>query len=278
MGIKINLNSKSSEQLEENKDNKQNLNVSNDDILALNKQNMSIEDLLIYTTEHNCSDLYIKTFEQPYVSRFGKITRVPCVPITKDTWATFYDKYILNELNAGYVRQKLLDTSVSVRVPETSPNYGKYQNNCYRYRVSFGFSEERNVATFRMIKPEQPTFDTINYNPKCVEALRKAYSKPSGICYETGPTGSGKALEKHTKIPTISGMKTLEDIKINDIIFDKNGQPTKVTGKYHPNDEKFYRFTFNDGTIVDSADGHLWEVVMLNLWNKKQYTEQFIKM
>lgn len=274
--IKLVLNKNKTDSKDTKKEESNN-NV-NEDIMSLKRKTLSIEDLLIFTTEHNCSDLYIKVFEQPYISRFGKITRVPCTAITKDIWQTFYDKYILNELNAGYVRQKLLDTSVAIRVPENSPNYGKYPNNMYRYRVSFGFSEEKNVATFRMIKPEQPTFETINYNPKCVEALRKAYSKPSGICYATGPTGSGKALEKNTKIPTISGMKTLEDIKINDIIFDKNGQPTKVTGKYHPNDEKFYRFTFNDGTIVDSADGHLWEVVMLNLWNKKPYTEQFIKM
>ena len=185
--IKLNIKPKDEEIKESTPEN------PNADILALNKQNMSIEDLLIFTTEHNCSDLYIKTFEHPYISRFGRIVRVPCVPITKDTWSIFYDKYILNELNAGYVRQKLLDTSVSVRVPETSPNYGKYPNNCYRYRVSFGFSEERNVATFRMIKPDQPTFDTINYNDKCVEALRRAYKKSSGICYETGPTGSGKS-------------------------------------------------------------------------------------
>ena len=249
--------------------------IGNEDIKSLYRKNMSIEDLLIFTTEHNCSDLYIKVFEQPYISRYGKIIRVPCQLISKDIWASFYDKYILNELNAGYVRQKLLDTSVSIRVPEDSPNYGKYPNNCYRYRVSFGFSEERNVATFRMIKPEQPTFDTINYNPKCVKALTWAYSQPSGICYETGPTGSGKALEENTIIPTINGNKILKDIEIGDVIFDKNGKQTTVIGKYHPNDEKFYEFTFSDGTKVKSAEGHLWEVDLLNVWNHTPYTEQY---
>lgn len=206
--IKLNIKPKDEEIKESTPEN------PNADILELNKQNMSIEDLLIFTTEHNCSDLYIKTFECPYISRFGRIVRVPCVPITKDTWATFYDKYILNELNAGYVRQKLLDTSVSIRVPENSPNYGKYPNNSYRYRVSFGFSEERNVATFRMIKPEQPTFDTINYNEKCVEALRKAYSKPSGICYETGPTGSGKSTTMAACINTFTQPGEILDNKV----------------------------------------------------------------
>lgn len=184
------------------------------DIQALKKKVMTIEDLLIFATEHNCSDLYLKVFDYPYVSRFGKIIKVPCQIINKDIWATFYDKYILNELNAGYVRQKLLDTSVGIRVPETSPNYGKYPNNQYRYRVSFGFSEERNVATFRMIKPDQPTFDTINYNPLCVNALKIAYSKPSGICYETGPTGSGKSTTMAACINTFTQKGNILDNKV----------------------------------------------------------------
>lgn len=206
--LKLNIKPKDEEIKESTPEN------PNADILALNKQSMSIEDLLIFTTEHNCSDLYIKTFECPYISRFGRIVKVPCAPISKDTWSIFYDKYILNELNAGYVRQKLLDTSVAIRVPETSPNYGKYPNNCYRYRVSFGFSEEKNVATFRMIKPDQPTFDTINYNEKCVEALRKAYKKSSGICYETGPTGSGKSTTMAACINTFTQPGEILDNKV----------------------------------------------------------------
>ena len=186
----------------------------NADILALNKRTMSIEELLIFATEHNCSDLYIKLWENPYISRFGRICMVPCTPITKDIFNVFYSKYILNELNAGYVRQKLLDTSVAIRIPEDSPNFGLFPNNVYRYRVSFGFSEEKNVATFRMIKPEQPTFDTINYNPKCVEALRKAYAKPSGICYETGPTGSGKSTTMAACINTFTKPGELLDNKV----------------------------------------------------------------
>lgn len=208
--IKLNLNKPKEEPP---KKEEKSLN-SNEDIMELKKRNMSIEELLVFTTEHNCSDLYIKVFEQPYISRFGKIVRVPCTPITKDTWQTFYDRYILNELNAGYVRQKLLDTSVAIRVPETSPNYGKYPNNVYRYRVSFGFSEEKNVATFRMIKPEQPTFTTINYNDKCIEALRKAYARPSGICYTTGPTGSGKSTTMAACINTFTQPGELLDNKV----------------------------------------------------------------
>ena len=193
---------------------KPNNEQGNADILALNKKRMTIPELLIFTTEHNCSDLYVTVGEHPYISRFGKITEVPCALINKDMWSTFYNEYILNELNAGYVRQKLLDTSVAIRVPEDSPNYGKYPNNQYRYRVSFGFSKERNTATFRMIKPEQPTFETINYDKSCVTALRRAYTKPSGICYCTGPTGSGKSTTMAACINTFTQPGEILDNKV----------------------------------------------------------------
>lgn len=174
------------------------------DILSL-KGKYSINDLLVFATEHNCSDLYIKLFEQPYIARYGKIIKVPCIATTKDDWHDFYQAYILNELNAQYVRQKLLDTSLQIRIPEDSPNRQKFARDpFYRYRASFGFSDGKNTGTFRMIKPEQPTFDSINYNKQCIEALKQAYAKPSGINYFTGPTGSGKSTTMAACINTFT--------------------------------------------------------------------------
>lgn len=173
----------------------------------------TIEELLVFATEHKCSDLYIKVDDPPYLARFGKKYRVPCRNIDKQLWKEFYDNYISNELKQIYVSERLLDTSVAIRVPETSPNFETMVH--YRYRVSFGFSQSKNWAVFRMIKPEKPTFDTINYNPKCIEALRYAYSQPSGICYETGPTGSGKST---TMAATINSFSTPGGILDNKVI------------------------------------------------------------
>ena len=205
MSLKFNLN-------DNNKPKPVQVTLNTDKI---KRKDMSIEELLIFATENDCSDLYIKVFDYPYVSKFGKIIRLPCQPTSKEQWNKFYDRQILKELNAGYVREKLLDTSVEIYIPETSPNYGKLGDIfTYRYRVSFGFSEERHIATFRMIKPHQPTFDTINYNEKCVEALRKAYSKPTGICVETGPTGSGKSTTLAACINTFTQPNDLLDNKV----------------------------------------------------------------
>ena len=200
----LKLNIKSQENNDKPSEIYQIKNNDSSDILSL-KGRYSIAELLIFATEHNCSDLYIKIFEQPYIARFGKIIKVPCVATTKDDWYNFYKQYILNELNAQYVRQKLLDTSLEIRIPEDSPNRTIFAKHpFYRYRASFGFSDGANTGTFRMIKPEQPTFDTINYNKQCIEALRQSYAKPSGINYFTGPTGSGKSTTMAACINTFT--------------------------------------------------------------------------
>ena len=172
----------------------------------------TVEEILVFATEHKCSDVYLKVDDTPYISRFGKIYKVPCKAIDKLLWGDFYETYISNELQTEYIQNRLLDTSVAIRVPDDSPNAEKLIH--YRYRVSFGFSEEKPIATFRMIKPEQPTFETINYNPKCVEALRWAYSQPSGICYETGPTGSGKSTTMAACINTFTKPGEILDNKV----------------------------------------------------------------
>lgn len=179
-------------------------NVLTDDIQSLHRLDLSIEDLLIFATEHECSDLYIKVDDQPYISRYGKIIKLPCSFVSRDNWQIFYDKYILNEYNAYYVRDKLLDISVSIRIPDTSPNYMNYPGNMYRYRVSFGWSEGKSIATFRMIKPEIITFDNINYNEKCIIALKEAFKHKTGINIFTGPTGSGKSTTMSACINTFT--------------------------------------------------------------------------
>ena len=169
------------------------------DMQQFYRQNIDIEELLIWATETGCSDLYIKEFSVPYISRFGKIVKLPCNPTTRDIFMTFYEKYITNEQNASYVLDKMLDTAIEIRIPSDSPLYNKYPTPYFRYRASIGFSssaEEINtsarIITFRMIRPENPTFDTINYPEVCKKALTVAYNKKTGISIMTGPTGSGK--------------------------------------------------------------------------------------
>jgi twitching motility protein PilT len=105
----------------------------------------------------------------------------------------FRDEHLTNEDQSYYLQDKMLDISIRVRVPKSSPHYNTVPDNVYRYRASFGYSRGQYIATFRMIKPKKVSFDNLNYNESCITALKYAFAKPSGITYITGPTGSGKS-------------------------------------------------------------------------------------
>lgn len=178
------------------------------------RKKMSIEDLLIYATDIDCSDLYIKELDYPYVTRFGKIIRLPCMPISEDDWAVFQDRHILKQFLVDYAREKLYDTSIAVRIPTDNPNYGKYGDSFYRYRACFGWSEDKRIATFRPIRPEKRTFDNINFSKACEQALRIAYNKRTGITLLTGPTGCGKSTTLAACINTFTQTDDVLDNKV----------------------------------------------------------------
>jgi hypothetical protein len=80
----------------------------------------------------------------------------------------------------------------------------------------------------------------------------------------SGAAGSGKALHKDTKIPTPSGMKTVDQIVPGDTLFEENGKHTTVIGKYQPMTSDHYLLKFSDGTEIKACGDHLWEVEVLN--------------
>lgn len=223
-----------------------------------NKRTVSIEELLIFATQHDCSDLYIKVTEYPYLSRYGNIYRVPCTPTSKDVWSTFADLYVSNERNDGYVHNKQLDLSVEVYVPED--RLDKDYTSKYRYRCALGFSEEKNVATFRMIKPKKITFDNITYPTDCKDMLHTALKNRDGIIIFSAPTGSGKAVLDTTLISVADDRHyvQIKDIKVGDLVYNRLGSPVKVLGVYPQGKKDVYRVQFTDGRYLDCCKDHLF--------------------
>ena len=147
-----------------------------------------INKLLKFCTDNKCSDLYIKVGEQPYISRYGRIYKVPSIELTNKVWGEWAENAITSELNAKYVRQKMLDFSYELPLFDEDNNI----KNIYRYRVSAGFSENHNIATFRMISKEAPSFELINFPKDIEEILRQIAFKRNKITMINGVTGSGK--------------------------------------------------------------------------------------
>lgn len=73
-------------------------------------------------------------------------------------------------------------------------------------------------------------------------------------------TGEGKSVSLCTPMPTPDGWKTAGDIKVGDMLFDRHGKPTKVTGVYPQGKKQIYEVHLADGRVVDAADEHLWSV------------------
>lgn len=82
----------------------------------------------------------------------------------------------------------------------------------------------------------------------------------SPMALVTGTTGGGKASSLQSNVPTVLGTRQIKDLKVGDILFDPEGNPTKVT-HLHPimTPAKAYEVTFSNGEKEVVDPGHLWE-------------------
>lgn len=67
-----------------------------------------------------------------------------------------------------------------------------------------------------------------------------------------------KGLPTNTPIPTPDGWSTMGDLNIGDMVFDKNGIPTKVLAKSKKSIKPCYKITFDDTTTAICDNEHLW--------------------
>lgn len=73
-------------------------------------------------------------------------------------------------------------------------------------------------------------------------------------------TGGGKEQPYSSILPTPTGRTTMGEIKIGDIIFDANGNPTKVLEIHEQGVKDVYQITFSDGRICRCGLHHLWNI------------------
>ena len=67
-----------------------------------------------------------------------------------------------------------------------------------------------------------------------------------------------KGLPVNTPIPTTTGWKTMGDLTKDDIIFDKDGNQTRILAKSKKSFKKCYEIEFDDKTKAICDDEHLW--------------------
>lgn len=67
----------------------------------------------------------------------------------------------------------------------------------------------------------------------------------------------GKAINSSTKVLTIDGYKVAKDIVIGDILFDRDGKPTKVTGVFPQGMRECYRIDLTDRKSFIVDENHI---------------------
>lgn len=67
-----------------------------------------------------------------------------------------------------------------------------------------------------------------------------------------------KGLDLNTKIPTPYGFKTMAQLSVGDIVFDKNGNQCRVKNKSEIHHRECYQIVFEDGAKIICDDEHRW--------------------
>ena len=75
----------------------------------------------------------------------------------------------------------------------------------------------------------------------------------------TAGEGAGKALALDTPIPTPNGWSTMGDLAVGQMVFGRDGKPTKITGATEVMyDRECFRVEFSDGSSVIADAEHQW--------------------
>ena len=141
---------------------------------------------------------------------------------------------------AIYRRYFISHPALSVYLNEAAPVLTDYQG--YNFEMKFGPRGEQ----VELAEMAGNTLKTQKYFKGIVQAA----------------PGWGKGLYNEILLETPNGNIRMGDIKVGDMVFGKDGKPTKVFGVYPQGKMDLFKFTFGDGTTTIADKTHLWEV-----WN-----------
>lgn len=85
-----------------------------------------------------------------------------------------------------------------------------------------------------------------------------------------------KGLPLDTKIPTIDGWSTMGELKEGDIIFDKDGNPTKIIHKSSTHTNPCYKITFDNGESIVADHEHRWLVSFITKENPREFISKIM--
>jgi twitching motility protein PilT len=161
----------------------------------------SLNDLLIYMSKQQASDLHLKPMRPPLVRVQGKLIPVKTEPLKP----TDLERMLLPLLNRA--QKEKFDQFQSVDFGYGVPGVARFRANIYLQRGTVG-------AVFRRIPIQVQSIDALEL-PAAVGDLTKI---PDGLVLVTGPTGSGKSTTLAAMIVEICENEPLHIVTIEDPI------------------------------------------------------------
>lgn len=148
---------------------------------------------------------------------------------------------------------------------------------CNEHKLPFHINDNRVI-------PEQDgNFSLVEYidEAKKIKLEYRPYQKelvdncPNRAILQAA-TGAGKAMPLDTDILTPEGFVQLRDIHVGSIVYDEQGNETKVTAEY-PQEElkQEWEITFDDDTKIKCCKDHMWKFMSTN--EEKKWQEDTIE-
>lgn len=222
--------------------------------------------------------IILYAFSSPHIANLGNLTSITAL---KSEWPTVISSYIYISVMMGvvlgyiYILYKVIDLK---RYPEyvhiSGWAYGfeyaatpldllRRKRNKKALREGDEFDYEKapvGVIEAPVISDDlEGTLDMKNYNMASI--VYRYYNEAMEHTLITGKTGSGKALHVDTDIMIKNkGWVTVGDAEVGDILYDENGNYTKLEAIYKPMTPDHYQLTFDNGEIVKACGDHLWNI------------------
>ena len=140
-----------------------------------------------------------------------------------------------------------------------------------RTALEHGDNKDDGISVFHDIKNVlKPDFrKPIRTGIKGLDEIMDGGLSKGELAVILAPFGVGKSLSNSSKVYTPYGYKLMGDIKVDDYVISRLGEPTRVLGVYPQGVRDIYKVSFNDGTSAMCDKEHLWAVNTINQRNRK---------
>jgi len=169
---------------------------------AQEPRQLTLNDLLIYMSKQQASDLHLKPMRPPLIRLRGKLLPVAG---TEPLKPADLEKMLLPILNR--TQREKFDANQSVDFGYGVPGVARFRGNMYMQRGTVG-------AVFRRIPIQILNIDQL----ELPSSIRDMTQIPDGLVLVTGPTGSGKSTTLAAMILEIAEHEPLHIVTIEDPI------------------------------------------------------------